>query len=194
MTTATMTKREYAVSLGLAKPARGRMSPAAYDAIAKAESEGMVFRKSNTEAYKEDLERRRASGEVIRRGRKSTGVSKASVSTPQPKVKRVLTPEHIAAMQAGRKKAKLEGQGAILPLEDHEKGGSYSQEWYDRVFQVDNFVCSPDGYTLKVTKLKDASGYTYFVDKYGKSWKAKVNASWGTRKGWPTGGKSADND
>lgn len=38
-----MTRRAYAVSLGLAKDARGRMSKAAYDAIAKAEAGGMVF-------------------------------------------------------------------------------------------------------------------------------------------------------
>src|SRR5438874_345383 len=45
MTTAIaeMTKREYAVSLGLAKMGRGRMSPAAMTAIAKAESEGVTF-------------------------------------------------------------------------------------------------------------------------------------------------------
>lgn len=38
-----MTKREYAVSLGLAKPTRGRMSSAAKEAIAKKEAEGYVF-------------------------------------------------------------------------------------------------------------------------------------------------------
>lgn len=37
------TKREYAISLGLAKPGRGRMSAAAHDAINKAISEGMTF-------------------------------------------------------------------------------------------------------------------------------------------------------
>ncbi|UVK61106.1 Lsr2-like DNA bridging protein [Streptomyces phage Angela] len=41
--TANMTRRAYAVSLGLAKDARGRMSSAAYEAIAKAEAGGMVF-------------------------------------------------------------------------------------------------------------------------------------------------------
>ncbi|QNN98258.1 Lsr2-like DNA bridging protein [Streptomyces phage LilMartin] len=40
---ANMTRRAYAVSLGLAKDARGRMSKAAYDAIAEAEGKGMVF-------------------------------------------------------------------------------------------------------------------------------------------------------
>lgn len=38
-----MTKREYAISLGLAQPGRGRLSRAAHAAIAKAESEGMTF-------------------------------------------------------------------------------------------------------------------------------------------------------
>ena len=38
------TRREYAASLGLAKPnTRGRLSKEAHEAIAKAESEGMVF-------------------------------------------------------------------------------------------------------------------------------------------------------
>lgn len=40
---ANMTRRAYAVSLGLAKESRGRMSADAYAAIAKAEAEGMVF-------------------------------------------------------------------------------------------------------------------------------------------------------
>jgi len=39
----SMTRRAYAVSLGLAKDARGRMSAAAYEAIASAEKNGMVF-------------------------------------------------------------------------------------------------------------------------------------------------------
>lgn len=38
-----MTKREYAVSLGLATMGRGRLSREAHAAIAKAEAEGMVF-------------------------------------------------------------------------------------------------------------------------------------------------------
>ena len=38
-----MTKREYLVSLGLAKPGRGRMSREAHAALAKAEAEGMTF-------------------------------------------------------------------------------------------------------------------------------------------------------
>jgi hypothetical protein len=38
------TRREYAASLGLAKPnTRGRLSKEAHEAIAKAEAEGMVF-------------------------------------------------------------------------------------------------------------------------------------------------------
>src|SRR5690349_18485890 len=36
-------KREYAISLGLAQPTRGRMSRQAHAAIADAEAEGMVF-------------------------------------------------------------------------------------------------------------------------------------------------------
>ncbi len=37
------TKREYLIDLNLAKPGRGRFSRAALDALAKAESEGVVF-------------------------------------------------------------------------------------------------------------------------------------------------------
>lgn len=37
------TKREYAISLGLAVPGRGRLSREAHAAIAKAESNGMTF-------------------------------------------------------------------------------------------------------------------------------------------------------
>ena len=37
------TRREYLVSLGLAKEGRGRFSQAAKDALAKAENDGMVF-------------------------------------------------------------------------------------------------------------------------------------------------------
>lgn len=37
------TRKEYAVSLGLASPGRGRMSKEAHEAIRAAEAEGMVF-------------------------------------------------------------------------------------------------------------------------------------------------------
>src|SRR6478735_3618881 len=50
------TKREYAISLGLAQPTRGRMSREAHAAIAKAEAEGMKFTEPNvlypTKAFK----------------------------------------------------------------------------------------------------------------------------------------------
>ena len=42
------TKKEYAISLGLAKPGRGRMSLDAHKAIDKAISEGVVFTDSLT--------------------------------------------------------------------------------------------------------------------------------------------------
>lgn len=38
------TRKEYAASLGLAKPGKGRMSKAAHEAIEKAIAEGMEFR------------------------------------------------------------------------------------------------------------------------------------------------------
>jgi len=188
----TMTEREYAVSLGLAKPSRGRMSPAAMKAIAEAKAKGQTFRKSDSELYKEELERRRASGEVIRRGRKPSG-KKDVVNVVKPeRKKRVLTEEHKAAMQAGRKKAKAEGEGAILPLEEHEKGRTYSEEWYARTFYPGAFVCMPSGITYRVVDpTRDEKGRAIFVDKYGRKWKAKVNAGWGVRTCWPDGGKSA---
>jgi subtilisin family serine protease len=46
--TENLTRRAYAVSLGLAKESRGRMSAKAYEAIASAEKSGMVF--ADTEA------------------------------------------------------------------------------------------------------------------------------------------------
>lgn len=39
----SMTRREYAISKGLAQPGKGRMSRAAHDAIEAAEREGMTF-------------------------------------------------------------------------------------------------------------------------------------------------------
>lgn len=63
------TRREYAISLGLASPGRGRMSREANAAIAKAEAEGTVFdvprlptseeRKSARHAVKERAEEAR---------------------------------------------------------------------------------------------------------------------------------------
>lgn len=38
-----MTKREYLISLGLAKPTRGKFSSAGLDALAKAREQGMTF-------------------------------------------------------------------------------------------------------------------------------------------------------
>lgn len=43
-----MNKREYAISLGLAKPGKGRLSLAAKTAIHNAELAGMVFTNTNT--------------------------------------------------------------------------------------------------------------------------------------------------
>lgn len=181
-----MTAREYAASLGLAKLGRGRMSPAAKAAIAKAESQGITFKLSNSAVYMAELAQRRANGEVIRRGRRpSATTTPKAVTAKKPRGKRVLTSEHIAAMQAGRNKAKQEAAGEILPLDASEKGRSYSEEWYQKTFAVGNFVCSRDGQTYQVLSQKDADGFTHFLDIDGRKWKAKVNASWGVRKGFP---------
>lgn len=42
------TKREYAISLGLAQPGRGKLSKLAHEAIDKAIQQGMVFGDSST--------------------------------------------------------------------------------------------------------------------------------------------------
>lgn len=181
----TMTAREYVVGLGLAKPSRGRMSPFAYAAIEKAEKEGVVFQESESAKYQAELAQRRANGEVIKRGRKSSGVKKTIVKPVTERRARILTEEHKAAMQAGRLKAKAEASGEILPLEAHEIGGSYSEEWYQKTFKVGSYVCQPTGGTLQVLRQKDAAGFTHFVDSHGKKCKAKVNAMWGVRKGFP---------
>jgi hypothetical protein len=54
------TRREYAISLNLATPGKGRMSNAARDAIAKAEAEGMVFSDAKPVTMKERMAARPA--------------------------------------------------------------------------------------------------------------------------------------
>lgn len=51
-----MKRRDYAISLGLAKPGRGRLSREAHEAIAKAEAEGKTFSDSpiKTRSIKSD--------------------------------------------------------------------------------------------------------------------------------------------
>lgn len=156
-----MTAREYAVNLGLAKPTRGRMSPAAYEAISKAEKRGVTFKLSASKL-----------AEIARKD--------------QPLSKRVMSDSHKAALAAGRARAAAEKSGVITMPEKHERGQMHSQEWYEKTFKDGAFVCNPAGITFKVVSDNvDKNGFTHLIDKAGKKCKAKVNASWGVRKGWP---------
>lgn len=155
-----MTAREYAASLGLAKMGRGRMSPHAKAAIAKAESEGVVFK---VPAHILAQQEREANP---KRKRKPTTVKAGSVDF----------------------------RGRANPADPYDgKTNRPDQDWYERVFAFGNFVCNPEGLTLRVTcERMDAEGFTHFIDAHGKGKKAKVNGSWGTRQGWPKGGISAN--
>jgi hypothetical protein len=67
--------------------------------------------------------------------------------------------------------------------------------WYEKVFAFGNFVCDPQGKTLRViSEFADDEGFTHFIDKTGKKWKAKVNASWGVRQDWSKSAASTDNN
>lgn len=166
MPTATveMTKREYAVSLGLAKMGRGRMSPAAMAAIAKAESEGVAFAEP---AHVIAARERAANPKRTRKPRPQNTVNSDSVDF----------------------------RGNLNPLDPHDGTPNRpNQAWYERMFSFGNFVCTPQGLTLRVTCEKmDAEGFTHFIDAHGTRKKARVNAGWGVREGWPKGGISTDN-
>jgi hypothetical protein len=162
-----MTAREYAASLGLAKMGRGRMSPAAKQAIAKAESEGVVFK---LPAHVLAAQERAESGP--KRIRKA--------STPNNSREAVI----VEGKPSNAVKLGEDGKPTHPPL-----------SWYEKVFAFGNFVCNPQGMTLRVvSEFPDSEGFTHFIDKTGKKWHAKVNGSWGVRKGWPEGGVSVSDD
>jgi hypothetical protein len=142
------------------------MSPAAKEAIAKAESEGVVFK---LPAHVLAAQERAESGP--KRQRKP--------STPSNSRETVI----VGGKPTNTVKLGEDGQPTHPPL-----------SWYERVFSFGNFVCDPEGKTLRVvSEFADSEGFTHFIDKTGKQWKAKVNASWGVRQGWPTGVPSSDN-
>jgi hypothetical protein len=162
-----MTAREYAASLGLAKMGRGRMSPLAKAAIAKAESEGVTFK---LPAHVLAAQERETNGP--KRVRKA--------HTPKAETGRVV------------REGKLTDK--VVTSDYDGKPVHPSEDWYRKTFYVGAYVSNPEGMTLFcVTNEPDSEGFTHFVDKHAKKWKAKVNASWGTRKGWPQGGTSIDN-
>lgn len=135
-----MTAREYAVSLGLAKPTKGRMSPVALARIAQAEKEGVVFKE----------------------------------------------PAHVIAARerAANPKRKRKPDTSSHAYDNKPTGPS--AEWLNGTFAFGNFVRNPEGVTLRVTsEFPDKDGYTYFINQEGLRKKAKVNARWGTAKGWP---------
>ena len=158
--TATMTAREYAHSLGLAKLGRGRLSPAAVEAIEKAKNEGMEFLPSASEIAKLEAEKRQAEGRTRKKPR---------VTNHEPVI--------VGGKPTDKVKLGEDGLPVHPPV-----------SWYERLFAFGNFVVNPEGMTLRVvTEGPDAAGFTHFIDKAGKFWKAKVNASWGSSSGWPTG-------
>jgi hypothetical protein len=73
-------RREYAISLGLAKPTRGRLSQAAQDAIAKAESEGMTF--TETQSVKPTVNGNPLPAEP--KPEKEPGIFETFAPTPDP--------------------------------------------------------------------------------------------------------------
>ena len=158
-----MTAREYAVSLGLAKMGRGRMSPLAKAAIGKAEKEGVTFK---LPAHVIAQMEREANPKRVRKGKKPVNAETDAVDfrgNPNPPDPYDGTPNRP------------------------------SQEWYDRMFAFGNFVCNPQGLTLRVTCEKmDAEGFTHFIDAHGAHKKARVYGSWGIRQGWPKGGISTN--
>lgn len=163
-----MTAREYAASLGLAKMGRGRMSPDAKAAIAKAESEGVTFK---LPAHILAAQEREANGP------KRTRKPRPEANTHEPVIvggkfsDKVVTSDY-------------DGKPVHPPV-----------SWYKALFYVGSYVCDPQGRTLFcISNEPDSEGFTRFVDKAGKVWKAKVNASWGTRPGWPNGGISAEDN
>lgn len=72
------TKREYAISLGLAKEGRGRLSREAHAAIAKAESEGVKFAESGPVVVRE-----RANASDIKVVKTTQSESKDNFSEPR---------------------------------------------------------------------------------------------------------------
>lgn len=156
-----MTAREYAVSLGLAKMGRGRMSPLATAAIDEAIANGVTFKEpAHVIAARERAENPKR--------------------TRKPRVETVSV-------------GNVDFRGNPNPADPHDGTPNRPDKaWYERVFGFGNFVCNPQGLTLRVTCEKmDAEGFTSFIDNHGKGWKAKVNASWGVRQGWPTSTSNA---
>jgi hypothetical protein len=155
----SMTAREFAAGLGLAKLGKGKLSAAAQDAIKAEEAQGTVFKLP-------------------------AHIVAAQERAAKPKAKRTMTDEHKAALAAGRAAAIT--RPVRTDAEPIETNVSVDiSDWYVTNFQVGNYVRNPEGKTLKVTAMRTEDGeYTYFVDVHGKRFKAKVNARWGTAKGW----------
>jgi hypothetical protein len=175
-----MTKRDYAVSLGLAKKSRGRMSPAAYAAIEAAEKAGVKFQPSATELAAQERTERLARGEIVKRGyRKGQLASEAPARAKTAKAE-VVSTKIYAVVHQDKKPSKH------LPA-PHERGRGFSDEWYERLFQFGQFVCNPEGETLRVTSpgYPDEQGFTHFIDRHQVAKKARVTSSWGSATGFP---------
>lgn len=97
-------------------------------------------------------------------------------------------PAHILAAQeraANPKRKKSPKADNVVPAADGGPTGP-SEEWLNGTFAFGNFVRNPEGVTLRVTsETPDSTGFTHFITEAGLRKKAKVNARWGTAKGWP---------
>lgn len=155
-----MTAREYAVSIGLAKMGRGKMSAPAYAAIAEAESEGVTFKEP-------------------------AHVTAARERSENPKRKRKGANPVNAEVVANSDGAEIRVTDDGRTQERHGEHW-FSPGWFQKTMYFGAFVCNPEGKTLRViSERPNAEGFTYFIDVNGKQYKAKVHARWGVRQGWP---------
>lgn len=94
------TRREYAISLGLATPGRGRMSRDAHTAIEKAEAEGMVFDDPKPVTKAEKIAKREATRPAPRKPVVQKPVQESPVLDRKP-----FTGKFEAIMPDGKRKA-----------------------------------------------------------------------------------------
>lgn len=94
----SMTRREYAISKGLATPGRGRMSNEARAAIEQAEAEGMIFSDAKPVTMKDKIAARPASAP-------RTPVVQTSVQKSDELVSKPFTGKFEAVMPSGKRKS-----------------------------------------------------------------------------------------
>lgn len=94
------TRREYAISLGLATPGRGRMSREAHAAIEKAEAEGQVFSDPKPVTKAEKIQARESARPAPRKTVVQKPVQESAVVERKP-----FTGKFEALMPDGKRKA-----------------------------------------------------------------------------------------